>query len=99
MVVDAARDGDAVARGIVTEVGRRLGEGIAGLVNVLDPATVVGGGGVGGAGDLLLDPARSAFVDAVEAAQYRPAVPIVEAHLGTDSAAIGAALLALEDHR
>jgi hypothetical protein len=35
----------------------------------------------------------------VEAAQYRPAVPIVEAHLGMDSAAIGAALLALEDRR
>jgi len=99
MVVDAARDGDAVARGIVTEVGRRLGEGIAGLVNVLDPATVVVGGGVGGAGDLLLDPARAAFVDAVEAAEYRPAVPIMEAHLGTDSAAIGAALLALEERR
>jgi glucokinase len=99
MVVDAARDGDAVARGIITEVGRRLGEGIAGLVNVLDPTTVVVGGGVGGAGDLLLDPARAAFVDAVEAAQYRPAVPIVEAHLGMDSAAIGAALLALEDRR
>ena len=99
MVVDAARDGDAVARGIITEVGRRLGEGIAGLVNVLDPATVVVGGGVGGAGDLLLEPARVAFVDVVEAAEYRPTVPIVEARLGTDSAAIGAALLALEGHR
>src|SRR5947208_5797968 len=80
MVVDAARDGDAVARGIVTEVGRRPGEGIAGLGNVLDPASVVVGGGVGGAADLPLDPARAASVHAVEAAQHRPAAPTVQPH-------------------
>jgi glucokinase len=96
IVVEAARDGDAVARDIVTEAGRRLGVGIAGLVNVLDPALVVVGGGVGGAGDLLLAPAREAYARTVEGGPYRPDVPIVEAGLGTDSAAIGAALLALD---
>jgi len=96
IVVEAARDGDAVARGIVEEAGRRLGEGIAGLVNVLDPELVVVGGGAAGAGDLLLAPARGAFADSVEGGAYRPDVPIVEAGLGTDSVAIGAALLALD---
>jgi len=96
IVVEAARDGDAVARGIVVEAGRRLGVGIAGLVNVVDPALVVVGGGVAGAGDLLLEPARRSFADTVEGRGYRPDVPIVEAALGTDSAAIGAALLALD---
>ncbi|HEX2025348.1 MAG TPA: ROK family protein, partial [Actinomycetota bacterium] len=36
-VTAAARQGDAAAAHIVEEVARRLGEGIAGLVNILDP--------------------------------------------------------------
>jgi glucokinase len=96
IVVEAARDGDAVALGIIAEAGRRLGVGIAGLVNVLDPSLVVVGGGVAGAGDLLLGPAREAYGRTVEGGAYRPDVPIVEAGLGSDSAAIGAALLALD---
>src|SRR5213594_3113044 len=39
-VTAAARDGDPVAIGVLAEVGRRLGEGIAGLVNVVDPDAV-----------------------------------------------------------
>jgi len=92
----AGGDPGAVTGQIVVEAGRRLGVGIAGLVNVLDPALVVVGGGVGGAGDLLLGPAREAYARSVEGGPYRPDVPIVEAGLGTDSAAIGAALLALD---
>jgi glucokinase len=97
VVSEAARDGDVVARGILAEVGHRLGEGIAGLVNVLDPALVVVGGGAAQIGDLLLDPARTAFRMTVEARDRRPEVPIVEAALGPDGAAIGAALLALDE--
>jgi glucokinase len=95
-VADAARQGDAVATGIFEEVGRRLGEGIAGLVNVLDPEAVVVGGGVAEEGDLILDPARRAFRDAVEAPEHRPDVPILQAALGNDAGAIGAAALAME---
>jgi glucokinase len=92
----AARTGDPAAVAIFEEVGRRLGEGIAGLVNVLDPELVVVGGGVAEEGDLLLAPARRAFRDTVEAVKRRPEVPIVTAELGTDAGAIGAAALALE---
>lgn len=92
----AARTGDPAAVAIFEEVGRRLGEGIAGLVNVLDPELVVVGGGVAEEGDLLLAPARRAFRDTVEAVRRRPEVPIVPAELGTDAGAIGAAALALE---
>jgi glucokinase len=49
------------------------------------------------AGDLLLDPARAAFLDAVEGPEYRPRVPIVPAELGNDAGAVGAATLALEE--
>ena len=95
-VADAARREDAIAVGIFEEVGRRLGEGIAGLVNVLDPEAVVVGGGVAEEGDLILEPARRAFLEAVEAPQHRPEVPILQASLGNDAGAIGAAALALE---
>jgi glucokinase len=97
IVTEAAKQGDEVSVGIVSEAGRRLGEGIAGLVNVLDPQVVVVGGGVVVAGDLLLDPARVAFVDAVEGREHRPRVPIVPAQLGNDAGSVGAATLALEE--
>jgi glucokinase len=96
LVTQAARDGDPVSVGIFTDVGHRLGVGIAGLVNVLDPDLVVVGGGVSEAGELLLGPAREAFIGAVEAPDRRPEVPIVQAALGADSAAIGAASLVFE---
>jgi glucokinase len=97
MVTEAAKQGDEVAKGVLAVVGRRLGEGIAGLVNVLDPQVVVVGGGVIDAGDLLLAPARSAFLDAVEGPDHRPEVPIVPAQLGNEAGAVGAAALALEE--
>ena len=79
---------------ILEIVGERLGQGIAGLVNVLDPDVVVVGGGASSAGDLLLEPARRSFIDAVEAPEHRPEVPILPAELGNDAGAIGAADLA-----
>jgi glucokinase len=96
MVTEAALAGDATARGIIVEVGHRLGEGIAGLVNIVDPEVVVIGGGAVAAGDLLLDSVRAAFLEAVEASDRRPEVPIVAAALGNDAGGVGAALLALE---
>src|SRR5439155_17974101 len=94
VVTRAARAGDPIAVRVLSEVGRRLGEGIAGLVNVLDPEVVVVGGGVIDAGELLLEPARAAFREAVEGHAFRPDVPIVAAALGNDAGAIGAADLA-----
>jgi glucokinase len=95
-VTEAARAGDGVALAIVARVGRRLGEGIAGLINILDPELVVVGGGLVRAADLLLPRAREAVAATVEGSTYRPEVPIVPAALGADGAAIGAAVLALD---
>lgn len=97
LVTEAAMRGDEAALGVLAEVGRCLGTGIAGLVNVLDPQIVVVGGGAIFAGDLLLDPARAAFLEAVEGPEHRPRVPIVAAQLGNDAGAVGAATLALEE--
>ena len=95
VVARAAADGDPAAVAIIAQVGHRLGEGIAGLVNVLDPEAVVVGGGVSELGAPLLDPIRERFLQAVEFADVRPEVPIVAAALGNDAGAIGAAMLAL----
>lgn len=94
VVSAAASKGDPVAVRILAEVGRRLGQGIAGLVNILDPDIVVVGGGVIEAGGLILEPARRAFVESVEAPDHRPEVPLMAAKMGNDAGAVGAADLA-----
>ncbi len=96
-VTMAAMQEDDVAIRILAQVGHRLGEGIAGLVNVLDPQVVVVGGGAIVAGDLLLEPARESYLESVEGPEHRPTVPIVPAQLKNDAGAVGAAALALEE--
>ncbi len=95
-VTEAARRGDRIAAHIIEEVGRRLGQGIGGLVNVLDPDVVVIGGGVVEAGEPFLEAARRAYLDAVQAPAQRPDVPILAAALGNEAGAVGAADLALQ---
>lgn len=92
----AAAEGDARAQQIIAEVGRRLGEGLAGLVNILDPEIIVVGGGVAEIGEPLLGPAGRSFLEAVEAPAHRPEIPIVPAKMGNDAGGIGAAMLALQ---
>jgi glucokinase len=94
MVTDAALAGDAAAVGLFTELGTWLGEGIAMVANVMDPAVVVIGGGVADAGDLLLEPARAAFTTHLSGGDNRPHLDIRAARLGNDAGIIGAADLA-----
>lgn len=92
-VTELALAGDPAAREAVGVIGRRLGAGIASLLNLFDPEVVVVGGGVSRAGDLLLEPAR-------EVARERALAPaadrtrIVPARFGEDAGVVGAALLA-----
>lgn len=98
LVTELAHDGDPQAREVLAAVGERLGIGVAGLVNALDPDVVVIGGGAVGAGDLLLDPARAALSERVLPPGGEPP-PIVPARFGSESGMLGAALLALERGR
>jgi glucokinase len=94
-VTEFALAGDAQARTVLAGVGRRLGAGLTGIVNALNPEVVVLGGGAVAAGDLLLDPAR----EVVRERALPPcaeAVRIVPAKFGEESGMRGAALLALE---
>ncbi|MFZ5869352.1 MAG: ROK family glucokinase [Actinomycetota bacterium] len=93
-VTQAAEEGDAAAVELLADLGTWLGEGIASIVAVLDPAVIVVGGGVADAGDLLLEPARAAFRRQLTARGHRPEAQIVRARLGNDAGMIGAADLA-----
>src|SRR3954465_4557873 len=94
LVTEAARAGDTFAIEQLASLGRWLGEGIASLAAVLDPAVVVIGGGVSEAGDLLLDPVRSHFKANLTGRHYRPELEIRAALLGNKAGMIGAADLA-----
>ena len=94
LITEAAREGDPFAREQLASLGRWLGEGIASLTAVLDPAVVVIGGGVSEAGDLLLEPVRSHFRANLTGRNYRPELEIRAAVLGNEAGMIGAADLA-----
>ncbi len=94
LITEAARDGDDFAREQLDALGRWLGEGIASLAAVLDPAVVVIGGGVSEAGDLLLTSVRAAFRANLTGRHYRPELEIRAATLGNKAGMIGAADLA-----
>ena len=94
MITDAALAGDTFALEQLAEVGRWLGEGIASLAAVLDPAVVAVGGGVSEAGDLLLGPLRAAFGANLSGRGHRPVLEIRQASLGNQAGVIGAADLA-----
>jgi glucokinase len=91
LVTTAAHEGDGFAVEQLASVGRWLGEGIASLAAVLDPAVVVVGGGVSAAGELLLGPARAAFGAQLTGRGHRPMLEIRPARLGNRAGLIGAA--------
>lgn len=53
IIHDASLLGDEFAKSVITEAGTKLGYGLASVINVLDIANIVVGGGVAGFGDLL----------------------------------------------
>lgn len=95
LVTELAHDGDAAAEEAVRRIGRWLGVGIANVVNIFNPEVVLVGGGVIGAGELLLGPARE-VVAARALPPMRDAARIVPSEFGAESGMLGAALLATE---
>jgi glucokinase len=97
-VVERARAGDAVALRAVTVSGERLGQGLALLIDVLNPEVIVVGGMGFRLGDLLLEPARRvAAAEAIPAAAT--ACRIVPAALGERIGDVAAICVALEGQR
>lgn len=53
-----AENGDEVCRKVLSTVGEILGKGLASVMNLLDISTVIVGGGIANAGDLIFESAR-----------------------------------------
>lgn len=94
LITEAAQAGDPFALEQLVMLGKWLGEGIASLTAILDPAVVVIGGGVSEAGELLLAPIRSAFAAHLTGRGHRPSLEVRKARLGNRAGIIGAADLA-----
>ena len=90
-ITDAARARDKLAIGVLENLGDWLGQGIATLAMLFDPAIVVIGGGVIDAGELLLEPARRAMMREMPFVGKHPVPEIVAAKLGNDAGLVGAA--------
>ncbi|MCW2833998.1 MAG: glkA 1 [Nocardioides sp.] len=94
LITEAALAGDPFALAAFVDLGTWLGEGIASLAAVLDPAMVAIGGGVSEAGELLLAPLRAAFRHHATSRGHECVAVIRRAELANRAGLIGAAELA-----
>ena len=95
LVTALAHDGDTAAIEAIELIGTRLGVAIASFVNIFNPEVVIIGGGVMGAGELLLNAARSEMLRRA-LPPSRDIVEIVPAAFGVEAGMIGAAALAFD---
>ena len=96
-VLRLAASGDSRAREIVASAGAALGAAIANLVNILDPESVVIGGGLGLAAGLYRESIEGALRGHVWSEFHRD-LKIMSAQLGNDAGIVGAAALGSLHH-
>lgn len=94
-ITNAARNGDTFAIELLAETGRALGIAAASMINVFNPEIILYGGGLSGAGDLILLPLIN---EAKKRSLHKPfqGVQIKLASLGNDAGFMGAAALLME---
>lgn len=78
-----------------SRIGGHLGVALSGIVNLLNPDVIVIGGGIAGAGKVLLDKIRETILRRAMRVQARH-VKVFKAKLGNDAGLIGAAVLVKE---
>ncbi|MEO7319110.1 MAG: ROK family protein, partial [Chthoniobacteraceae bacterium] len=88
-----AQSGDAVARGLWDALGAEIGAALANVVWIVNPDTIVIGGGVANAGDLLFDPIRRE-ITARTIPVFNAHLRVLPATLGNEAGIIGNAALA-----
>ena len=91
-----ARSRDKKAIAIWTDVAEKLSVALIGVVNLLNPDKIVIGGGVSGAGSLILTPLAKQIKSRAMKDQARH-VKIVLAALGPDAGIIGSSLLGVAE--
>ncbi|HVC32021.1 MAG TPA: ROK family protein [Chloroflexota bacterium] len=94
LVVQAAEEGDTLARQVVEWAAYNLGVGIANMMELFDPQAIIIGGGVANAWNLLVPTMTRAIRErAMEA--YANRTRIVRSQLGDEVGILGAIALAL----
>lgn len=92
-VFDAAARRDRAGLELLDSYTTALSEGLANLINILQPAYLCVGGGVSRAGEALLRPLREKTMDKIYSRNSKRNTRIVLARLDNDAGLIGAALL------
>lgn len=95
-LIIAASGGDEYALEILSELGKKLGEALVGLVNIFNPQVVCIGGGIGESADALVEAA--AEIVNTQALAGRKDVSVIQATLGNDAGVLGAAALAFDEY-
>lgn len=93
-IAELIQAGDPGALAALRQLGGWIGQAAASLAAVLDPQMFVIGGGVAQSGELLLEPIRLAFLEALPARGYHPEPEFRIAELVNDAGVVGAADLA-----
>jgi predicted NBD/HSP70 family sugar kinase len=88
--------GDIGCRRVIEDVGRHLGVAVANLANLLNPQTVVIGGDLAAAGDLLLDPLRG-VVRRFAIPSAAAVAEVVPSSLGSRAQVLGALALVFQE--
>ena len=96
VIHNAAKEGDSLAKELITRTGYYVGVGLANLVNIFNPELIVIGGGLSNIGDMLLEPAYEVAGERAFKESYRT-VRFAMAKLGRDSGVLGAAAFALQE--
>ena len=92
-IVQAALEGDPLAKGILQKAGMYLGIAVGNILGVISPQKVIFSGGVSQAGDLLLRPIVQTVNERVHVIPIQK-VEFALAELGINGGLIGAALWA-----
>ncbi len=94
-IAGAAMNGDPGATEILRWAGQKLGCVLGGVINLLDIRTIVIGGGVSNAGDLLLTPVREVIESYIKPGM-RESVVVIQETLGNEAGMLGAASLVFD---
>ncbi|HMG31471.1 MAG TPA: ROK family transcriptional regulator [Jiangellaceae bacterium] len=95
-VIRMARQGDIGCQRVIEDVGRHLGVAVANLANLLNPQTIVIGGDLAAAGDLLLDPLRD-VVRRFAIPSAAAVADVVPSSLGSRAQVLGALALVFQE--
>ena len=96
IIIEAAEEGDEVARQALEETGAYLGIGIANLVNAFNPELIIFGGVMSLASDYLL-PAVEKILEERSLAWPRRMAKVMASSHGPDACVMGGIALVLND--